>query len=163
MRTSIAVVLAALLAAPALAGAQSLAIAEASAITRGIEKSDVAKVRGLFEEALRQSGIEVAAPGKKGAAAEYVTSLTLAKDGTELVLTAQVSRLRLDLWAARAEARVQEASAEAIAAAVQDLAGQIHLAMKTAPARNAASPESRPAARKLDVPAAASAQADAAE
>lgn len=162
MRTSISLLLAALLAAPAAAGAQSLAIAEASAITRGIEQAEVARVRGLFEEALRQSGIEVAPAGKKGAAAEYVTSLSLAKEGTDLVLTAQVSRLRLDAWAARAQARVQEVTPEAIAAAVQDLAGQIHLAVKTAPPRSAATPETRPPARKLRVEA-APAQADAAQ
>ena len=148
MRTPFAALaLSAVLALPAAAGAESLAIAEAAAISPGIEKAEVAKVRALFEEALRETGIEVAGSGKRGA--EFVASLSLAKADGELVLTAQVSRLELDLWAARAEARVQGATPESLAAAVQDLAGQLTLAMRTAPSRSAAQPAARPPALKL--------------
>ncbi len=149
MRTSIALALA-LLAAPAVGGAESLAVTEAAAISPGIEKSDVAKVRALFEQALRETGIEVAGRGTKGRNAEFVASLTLAKEGTDVILTAQVSRLRIDLWAARSEVRVQEATEAAVAAAVQDLAGQVTLAVQTAPARNTTQPSARPPARKLE-------------
>jgi len=144
MRTSIALALAALLAAPVAAGAEGVAIAAAAAISPGIDDAQVANVRAQFEEALRQTGIDV---GTRGA--EFVASLSLGRAGDELVLTAQVSRLRLDSWAARAEARVQQDTPEALAAAVQDLAGQIILAVRTAPARSSAQPTTRPPARKL--------------
>src|SRR5690606_10746949 len=99
--------LVAILAVPALSLAEGGAIAEAAAITPGVDPGQVAKARKLFQDALRETGIEVLGAGGKGSrAAEFVASLSLAEVDREVVLTGQITRFRLDKWAVKAEVKV---------------------------------------------------------
>lgn len=140
----------ALLSLPAAALAEGPTIAEAAAISRAIEPALVERARNLFAETLRDSGVEVIGAGQKGTLrAAFVASLTLAEERGEIVLTGQVSRFHLDKWSARAEARAKEPTAEALDAAVQEGAGQLILAVRTAPPRDASRPATRPPARRL--------------
>lgn len=127
--------------APIGAGAQSFAVSAAT-VSEGVETAEVEALRRSFEDALRQTGGDIVANGSQRAflSAEFVASLSVAKAGTEWLLAARVSRVRLDRWAARAEVLVKEADEAALAAALADLAGQISLAVRTAPPRMEAKP-----------------------
>lgn len=144
-------VAAALVSLPVFAAAETFAVAEVGATSEAIEATTLASLRTGYEGALRGTGMEVAPKGdrKAFATAEFVTSLTAEKVGGELVLTAQVSRMRVDRWAARAEVRVTSTEPAAMDEALSNLAGQISLAVRTAPPRAGGNPEARPHGPRL--------------
>lgn len=148
MRIIQACALALLVALPAGAAAERLVVAEASALDEAIERATIEKVRDLFERALAETGVEIL-PTTKGRTPEIVASLTLDRVDGALVITAQVSRWKLDRWSARSEVRVGDSSDEALEAASGELARQIALAIQTAPPRDETRPDERPPVRKL--------------
>ncbi len=134
---------------PAAASAQTVAIAEAQATARAVGKDDLVRCRQLWGEALARTGLStvvVAGEGKGKAAgpdAEFVASLAVDRDGEAVVFTGLASRVRLDKWAVRHEARAPAADPDAWGAALDSLADQLASSVRAAPPRQAMQPPPR--------------------
>ncbi len=142
-RTALALSVALAALVPSAALAQSLAVAEAEAYHRGITREELKRFRDLYTDALRKAGANVTpAYGRRAdlRGVEFVTSLSVGRVGEDYLLTAQVSRIRLDRWASRAEARARLTDGASIAAALDQLAGGIVSSVRSAPPRVAAQP-----------------------
>jgi hypothetical protein len=140
------VLLALALLVPASAGAETVAVVDPQATVRGIAKEELARCKELWGAALARTGLTtVAVRGKDRAApaAEFVASLAVDRDGDAVIFTGLATRVRLDRWAARHEARAPFADPAAWAAALDEVAGSLAAAVHGAPPRLAAQPPPR--------------------
>lgn len=128
---------------PAVGAAQGVALADAEAYHKGISREEVKRFRDLYEQSLRKAGAAITpAYGKRAdtRGIEFVTSLSIGRTGDDFILTAQVSRIRLDGWASRAEARARTTDGAGISAAMDEIAAGVVTAVRAAPPRTTSQP-----------------------
>jgi hypothetical protein len=141
--------LAALL-APVAAFAQTVAVTAPQATVRGVDKEQLARCGAQWTEALARTGLETVATAGKGRGdaavvkAEFVAGLSVERDGDSVVFTGLASRVRLDKWSARHEARAPLADPAAWDEALGVVADSIAVAVRTAPPRETTQPPARP-------------------
>lgn len=165
MPRSAGVLLVAALLLPAAAGAQTVAVADPQATVRGVSREDLAGCRELWAAALARTGLAtVATNGKRGAGpdAEFVASLAVDRDGDQVVFTGLASRVRLDRWGFRHEARVPYADRAAWGEVLGDVAENLAGAVRSSPPRTTAQPPPRARVKLKHVAAPKAAPEDAA-
>lgn len=131
---------------PALAG-ETIAVADAEAYHRGVSKEELKRFRDLYTEALRKAGANVVkAYGRKAdlRGVEFVTSLSVGRTESGFVLTGQVSRIRLDRWAARVETKATATDANELIASLDSVAAGVVAAVNNAPPRSTSQPPRKP-------------------
>lgn len=121
------------------------ALAETIALTTPVYQdmpgSQARQLTARFEEGLKRAGADVVKSFGNDRGAEFVTSLVVARKGKELRLSALVTRVRRDTWAAREEAVAGNASDEAaLQQVIDDLASRVAVATRNAPPRQAGAP-----------------------
>lgn len=166
MFRSAAALLFATLFLPGTAGAQTVVAGDPQATVRGVGKDTLAACKALWEEALLSTDLEVAfsvhPKDEKTSPPEFVVSLAVDRQGDEMVFTGLASRVRLDRWATRYEARAPYSDRVAWGTALGTVAEQIAAAVRNAPARLAIQPPVRPPV-KLGHAASAKARPDEAD
>ncbi len=131
---------------PALAG-ETIAVADAEAYHRGVSKEELKRFRDLYTESLRKAGANVVkAYGRKAdlRGVEFVTSLSVGRTESGYVLTGQVSRIRLDRWAARSETKSAATDATELMGAIDSVAAGVVAAVNNAPPRSTSQPPRKP-------------------
>jgi hypothetical protein len=135
---------------PAAAGAQTVAVAAPQATVRAVGPEQLARCGARWTEALARTGLQTVATAGKGRGeaavvnAEFVASLAIERQGEDVVFTGLASRVRLDRWSARREARAPFTDPAAWDEALDSVADGLAAAVREAPPRETTQPPARP-------------------